>query len=62
MTTDGALNVTAWKSRRLDLWLMEIRHGSHGPRLTFRMDQGREISDQLIDLIEAVESKNGAIN
>ena len=57
----GDLNVDAFWSRNHGKWIVQIAHGKHGPRFSFRADQGIEISNRITDLIETIETKNGPI-
>ncbi|MDN5688007.1 MAG: hypothetical protein L0G94_15215 [Brachybacterium sp.] len=57
----GDLNVEAFWSRNHSKWIMQISHGSNGPRFSFRANQGIEISNRITDLIETIERKNGPI-
>lgn len=55
------VRVHAWHSRNHQAWILDVRHGSNGPLLTFAAKYGRRISDQIIDTIEAIEAEHGDI-
>lgn len=57
----GDLNVEAFWSRNHGKYIIQISHGSNGPRFSFRADQGIEISNRITDLVETIETKNGPI-
>lgn len=57
----GDLNVQAFWSRNHNKWIVQLAHGSNGPRFSFRANQGIEISNRVTDLIETIERKNGPI-
>lgn len=57
----GDLNVDTFWSRAHNLWIIQISHGKHGPRFSFRANQGIEISNRIIDIVETIEMKNGPI-
>ncbi|MGP4916818.1 hypothetical protein ACTXJ9_14080 [Brachybacterium tyrofermentans] len=57
----GERTVNAWYSRRYDRWLLSLRAGADGTKVTFTTEEAVTIADSIIDLLEGLEEKNGTI-
>lgn len=56
----GDLNVEAFWSRNHDKWIIQISHGSNGPRFSFRADQAADLSNRVIDAYENIPNNGGS--
>lgn len=61
-TRDGSnvVVLTRW-SRNYGAWLVNVRHGRHGPEITFRASYARHIADLIHDATDQLEQNGNNI-